>query len=190
MPRREPQTVSSHQPFDAPTGGRPRAAARAVIAGGAALALAVALAGCSSGTSPSTSSSSAPSSSSAASSAVSGSIGYPAGKEQICQARDQLKTSITALTNPTLLVGGGADAIKAAVSQVQTDLGAVVAAGKQDYEPQVTAVQSSLQELQTAVGNLGNGNVTQNMQAVGTAIAATGTAAADLFTRLKATCGS
>ncbi|HZM65379.1 MAG TPA: hypothetical protein VFC16_03640, partial [Nakamurella sp.] len=82
------------------------------------------------------------------------------------------------------------DAIKAAVSQVQTDLGAVVAAGKQDYEPQVTAVQSSLQELQTAVGNLGNGNVTQNMQAVGTAIAATGTAAADLFTRLKATCGS
>jgi len=40
------------------------------------------------------------------------------------------------------------------------------------------------------VGNLGNGNVTHNMQAVDAAIAATGTAAADLFTRLKATCGS
>ena len=32
-------------------------------------------------------------------------------------------------------------------------------------------MQSSLDKLQTAVGNLGNGNVTQNLQAVGTAIA-------------------
>jgi ABC-type Fe3+-hydroxamate transport system substrate-binding protein len=159
------------------------------MAGAAAVALAVVLAGCSSGTSPSTSSSATSSSSSSASSAVSGSTGYPAGKEQVCQARDQLKTSISALTNPTLLVGG-ADAIKAAVTQVQTDLGGIVAAGKQDYEPQVTAVQSSLDQLQTAVGNLGNGNVTQNIQAVGAAIAATGTAAADLFSQLKTTCGS
>ena len=156
------------------------------MGGAAAVALAVVLAGCNSATSPSTSSSAA---SSSASSAVSGSTGYPAGKEQVCQARDQLKTSISALTNPTLLVGG-ADAIKAAVTQVQTDLGGIVAAGKQDYEPQVTAVQSSLDQLQTAVGNLGNGNVTQNIQAVGAAIAATGTAAADLFSQLKTTCGS
>ena len=159
------------------------------MAGAAAVALAVVLAGCSSGTSPSTSSSATSSSSSSASSAVSGSTGYPAGKEQVCQARDQLKTSVTSLTNPTLLVGG-TDAIKAAVGQVQTDLGGIVAAGKQDYEPQVTAVQSSLDQLQTAVGNLGNGNVTQNIQAVGAAIAATGTAAADLFSQLKTTCGS
>jgi len=159
------------------------------MGGAAAVALAVVLAGCSSGTSPSTASSAASSSSSSASSAVSGSTGYPAGKEQVCQARDQLKTSISALTNPALLVGG-ADAIKAAVTQVQTDLGGIVAAGKQDYEPQVTAVQSSLDQLQTAVGNLGNGNVTQNIQAVGAAIAATGTAAADLFSQLKTTCGS
>ena len=40
------------------------------------------------------------------------------------------------------------------------------------------------------MGNLGNGNVTQNMQAVGTAIAVTGTAAAALFTQLKTACGS
>ena len=159
------------------------------MGGAAAVALAVVLAGCNSATSPSTSSSATSSSASSASSAVSGSTGYPAGKEQVCQARDQLKTSITALTNPTLLVGG-ADAMKAAVSQVQTDLGAVVAAGKQDYEPQVTAVQTSLDQLQTAVGKLGTGSVTENMTAIGTAIAATGTAAADLFSQLKAACGS
>jgi hypothetical protein len=158
------------------------------MAGAVAVTLAIVLAGCSSSTSPSTSSS-ASSSSSAASSAASGSTSYPAGKEEICGARDQLKTSIDALTKPALLLGG-TDAIKAAVTQVQTDVGSVVAAGKQDYAPQVTALQTSVDSLQTAVGNLGSGNVTANMQAAGTAIAATGTAAADLFTQLKTACGS
>lgn len=118
-----------------------------------------------------------------------GSTSYPAGKEQVCQARDQLKTSTTALTNPSLLTGGST-AIKAAVDQVQTDLTAVAAAGKQDYQPQVTAMQSSLQQLQTAVGNLGNGSASENLKTIGTAIAATGTAAGDLFTQLKTACGS
>jgi len=118
-----------------------------------------------------------------------GSTSYPAGKEQVCQARDQLKTSTTALTNPSLLTGGST-AIKAAVDQVQTDLTAVAAAGKQDYQPQVTAMQSSLQQLQTAVGNLGNGSASENLKTIGTAIAATGTATGDLFTQLKTACGS
>ena len=190
MSRREFQTASiPHSVGTAGAGRGPRAIARAAQAGAAAVTLAVVLAGCSSSTSPSTSTTSSSSAATSASSAASGSTSYPAGKEQICQARDQLKTSVTSLTNPTLLVGG-TDAIKAAVGQVQTDLSAVVAAGKQDYEPQVTATQSSLNALQTAVGNLGNGSVTENMTAVGTAIASTGTAAAALFTQLKATCGS
>ena len=171
---------------------RPRAIPRFAMAGAVAVTLAVVLAGCSSNTSPSTSSSSAASSSSAsssASSAASGSTSYPAGKEEICGARDQLKTSIDALTKPALLLGG-TDAIKAAVTQVQTDVSAVVAAGKQDYAPQVNALQTSVESLQTAVGNLGSGSVATNIQAVGTAIAATGTAASDLFTQLKAACGS
>ena len=166
-----------------------RAIPRTAMAGAVALTLAIVLAGCSSSTSPSTSSSSAAPSSSASSSAASGSTSYPAGKEQICQARDQLKTSIDALTKPALLLGG-TDAIKAAVTQVQTDVNSVVAAGKQDYAPQVNALQTSVDSLQTAVGNQGSGGVAANMQAVGTAIAATGTAAADLFTQLKAACGS
>jgi len=51
-------------------------------------------------------------------------------------------------------------------------------------------VQSSLQQLQTAVGNLGNGKLSQNLQTVGTAIATVGTTSADLFTQLEDTCGS
>jgi len=185
---------------------RRRGPVRSVVVSAAAAALAVAVAGCGSGTTPSTTTSTStagsPSSASAstagssgsasASASMAGSAGstsYPAGKEQVCQARDQLKTSTTALTNPSLLTGGST-AIKAAVDQVQTDLTAVTAAGKQDYQPQVTAMQSSLQQLQTAVGNLGNGSASENLKTIGTAIAATGTDAGDLFTQLKTACGS
>ena len=172
----------------APTGGPGRRhRMRCVAVSAMVAALAIALAGCSSSTSTSTGTTPSASSTSPASSGTPSS--YPTGKEQLCQARDQLKTSVASLTNPSLLQQG-AVVIKAAVDQVQTDLNAVVAAGTQDYQPQVTALQSALQQLQSATGNLGNGNVSQNLQAVGTAIAATGTAAADLFGQLQATCGS
>ena len=189
MSRRELKTVTVSASARPTAAGRGlRAVPLGAMAGAVAITLAVVLAGCSSSTSPSTSSSAASSSPSAAS-AASGSTGYPADKEQVCQARDQLKTSVDALTKPALLLGG-TDAIKAAVTQVQTDVSAMVTAGKQDYAPQVNALQTSVQSLQTAAGNLGNGDVTTNLQAVGTAIAATGSAAADLFTQLKAACGS
>jgi len=178
----------------APTGGPGRRHRICCVAVSAMVAaLAIALAGCSSSTTPSTSTSTSTGTTPSASSTSPASSGtpssYPAGKEQLCQARDQLKTSVASLTNPSLLQQGTV-VIKAAVDQVQTDLNAVVAAGTQDYQPQVTALQSALQQLQSATGNLGNGNVSQNLQAVGTAIAATGTAAADLFGQLQATCGS
>ena len=178
----------------APTGGPGRRhRMRCVAVSAMVAALAIALAGCSSSTTPSTSTSTSTGTTPSASSTSPASSGtpssYPTGKEQLCQARDQLKTSVASLTNPSLLQQGTV-VIKAAVDQVQTDLNAVVAAGTQDYQPQVTALQSALQQLQSATGNLGNGNVSQNLQAVGTAIAATGTAAADLFGQLQATCGS
>ena len=189
----------------APTGGPGRRhRMRCVAVSAMVAALAIALAGCSSSTTPTSTSTSTstgtgtststgtgttPSASSTSPASSGTPSSYPAGKEQLCQARDQLKTSVASLTNPSLLQQGTV-VIKAAVDQVQTDLNAVVAAGTQDYQPQVTALQSALQQLQSATGNLGNGNVSQNLQAVGTAIAATGTAAADLFGQLQATCGS
>jgi hypothetical protein len=122
-------------------------------------------------------------------SGTSGSTSYPAGKEQVCQARDQLKTSLAALTNPIILAGG-TSGIKAAVNKVQSDLTALADASKQDYKPQVDAMQASVTQLQTAVGTVGSNNASQNLQAVGSAIATVGTSANDLFTKLKSTCGS
>jgi hypothetical protein len=117
------------------------------------------------------------------------STSYPAGKEQICQARDQLRLSITTLTDQGLLAAG-TTAIKASVDQVQTDLDAVKTAAKQDYHAQVTDLQDALTQLQTAVGNLGSGDAAENLRTVGKAVTATGAAAEDLFTQLKTACGS
>jgi predicted transglutaminase-like cysteine proteinase len=191
--------------YDRPTaGGRHHlAGARTRVWGvGAILILSAAvLAGCGSTTTTTTSSQSTSSSASTASSSVkstssaksttqtSGSTSYPAGKEQICQARDELKTSITALTDQSLLAAG-TTAIKASVDKVQTDLDAVKTAAKQHYNAQVTDLQDALHQLQTAVGNLGNGDAGANILAVGKAITATGAAAEDLFTQLKTACDS
>jgi hypothetical protein len=157
---------------------RLRIAALAPLALALALGLAV---GCSSSasTTSGTVSSTAPGSS----------TGYPAGKEQVCQARDQLKTSLAALTNPIVLTGGKSG-IQSAVTKVQTNLTALSTAAKQDYKPQVDAMQSSLNQLQTTVGNLNDNNFSQNLQSVGSAIVNVGSSANDLFSKLQTACGS
>ncbi len=156
------------------------------IAVGAVVAILALTTGCSASTTPSTTSTPT---SAAASAASSSSANDPAGKEQICAARDQLKTSVAALTDASLLTGG-TTGIKAAVAQVQTDLAAVRTAGKETYATDVDAMQSAVDQLKAAAGELGNGNATENLQSVGTAIAATGVAAEKLFTKLKTACGS
>lgn len=177
-------TTSSGQ---APQGHR-GAALSPVLTAAAALVvvLTLALTACSSN-SPTVTTTSTPTPSSAAEDSTASS--YPAGKEEVCQARDGLTASMAALTDPALLTGG-ADGIKSALGQVQTSLTALAAAGKADYAPQIDALQSSLAEVQTALGDVGSGNVSTNLVAVGTAIGSAGSAASDLFSQLTTACGS
>jgi hypothetical protein len=148
------------------------------------LILLAALGGCGSTTTPTTSTS-ASSASSALSASSASATEYPAGKGEICAARDQLQVSLAALISPAVLAGGGT-AIEGAIEKVKTDLGAITAAGKQDYAPQVDALQSALQDVQSAVSNLGNG--TAGAGSLAPAITATQTAATDLFSKLAADC--
>jgi hypothetical protein len=152
------------------------------IAALAPAALAVALAvGCS----PSASTTSATVSSTAPGSSTK----YPAGKVQVCQARDQLKSSLAALTNPSVLTGGKSG-IQSAIAKVQSNLTALSTAAKQDYKPQVDAMQTSLNQLRTTVGNLNDNDFSQNLQSVGSAIVNVGAASNDLFSKLQTACGS
>jgi hypothetical protein len=163
--------------------GQRRFRSTSVGVGALVALLAVTGTACSSSSTPSSTTSAATSAAASPSSASD-----PAGKEQICAARDELKTSVSALINPVLLTGG-VEGIKTAVANVQTSLDDVKEAGKQDYAQEVDALQSSLGQLQTAVGQLGEGNGTESLRAVGTAIAATGTAAEGLLTKLNTDCG-
>jgi hypothetical protein len=85
---------------------------------------------------------------------------------------------------------GGTASIKAAVSKVQDDLTSLKSAAKTDYKPQVEAVQTSVKDLQTTVSDHSNKSISENLQAIGTAIAKVGTTSSELLTQLKASCGS
>ena len=66
---------------------------------------------------------------------------------------------------------------------------ALESAAKSDYKPQVDAVKSSFDEVKTAVGNLGNGKLSDNLQQIGDAISTLGTSLSSLYDMLAAKCG-
>ena len=121
-------------------------------------------------------------------SASSASGTYPPDQAQLCQARDQLRTSIGQLTDPSLLTQG-ASAIGAAVDRTQNDLDAVVTAAQPELKPQLDAVQASLEQLRTAVGNVGSGDVTENLRNVASAAAKVGSSSTELLSELNKICG-
>ena len=111
-----------------------------------------------------------------------------ASKEAVCTARDNLKQSMTDLADPSLLTGGK-NGIESAVNKVQKNLDALESAAKTDYKPQVDKVKSSFEQVKTAVGDLGNGKLSDNLQQIGDAISALGTSISSLYDVLAAKCG-
>jgi hypothetical protein len=109
-------------------------------------------------------------------------------KANVCAARDQLRSSIQALTSVSLLTQG-TSGIQAAVTKVRSDLDNLKGAAGTDYGPEVDALKSSLQALQTTVSSsLTSGNLVSNISKIGTQASAVGTAADNLFTLLKKSC--
>ena len=106
----------------------------------------------------------------------------------VCSAADALKQSMKALTDPSLLTGGKSG-IEAAVSTVKSDFSAFESAAKGSYQTQTEAVKSSLAQLKTAVGDLGNGNAVQNIPKVGTAIGELESSVSSLEGALTTKCG-
>jgi hypothetical protein len=136
----------------------------------------VAVAGCSSSAKPNSSSSS-------------GTTTVASGKQPVCAARTNLKESVAALATPSLLTGGKA-AIQSALSTVKDNLAAVASSADAAYQPQVDAVQSAVNDFTMALSEFGNGDVTQNVQALGTAITNVGSTSDALVTKLQASCPS
>ena len=112
-----------------------------------------------------------------------------AGKAEVCRARDELRESVGDLADPTLLTSGRSE-IQSALDDVQDDLDALGRAAARDYETEVDGVQSSIDDLKTAVENLGEGSLSEGIEAVGSAISAVGRSTEPLITKLRADCPS
>ena len=102
-------------------------------------------------------------------------------------ARTNLKSSVTALADPALLTKGKAG-IQSALDTVKTNLDAVSSSARSAYQPQVDAVKSAVDDLETALGKFGSGSTASNIEAAGTAIASVGTTASALVSALQAEC--
>ena len=142
---------------------------KALIAGVVVVTAAAALAGCSDDDSDSSSSTSG------------------SGKQAVCDARDQLETSVRDLTDPSLLTSGKSG-IQDALDETQQDLDDFGSTAKDSYQPQVDEVKSAIEGLQDAIGDADTGSISESIQGIGNAISDVGAATDALATKLRADC--
>ena len=86
---------------------------------------------------------------------------------QLCQARDALQTSVKDLGNVDVVKNGTAG-VKDALTKVKDNLAAVKAAAGDQLQPQVTAFQDALTQLDTAVGQSSAGGIVTALKNVST----------------------
>jgi hypothetical protein len=86
-------------------------------------------------------------------------------KDAVCSARSKLKKNLKSLESPSLLTEGKSG-IESELNGLGKDLDSLTSAAKTDYQPQVDAVKSSIDDLKTAIKDVGSGSLTDNIQAV------------------------
>jgi hypothetical protein len=99
--------------------------------------------------------------------------------DDACADAEDLRTSIAGLQDVDISEEG-TNGLEAAVSAVQADLTALGESASAELEPEVDAVRGSLQELETAVTNLGSEGASQVLEAV----AAVATSSSELLAAL------
>ena len=105
------------------------------------------------------------SSSTATTSAATTQSGAASG--DVCADREALSSSVDALKNVDV-TAEGTNGLNAAVSAVKDDLTALRASAGSELRPQVDAVQSALDEVETAVANLSAGGAAPAVTAIAT----------------------
>ena len=127
--------------------------------------------------------------SSSSSSKSNGSTTTTTAKDAVCSDKSALEQSVKALANPSTL-SGGKSSVTDAADTVKSDLDALGKSVEAALKPQVDAVKSAVQGVETAAGNFGNGSLSENLQKTGDAIAKVGTTAAALESTLTSKCPS
>jgi signal transduction protein with GAF and PtsI domain len=109
--------------------------------------------------------------------------GGESAQQKYCDAGAQLRTSLTALADVDLLAEG-TNGVKDAVDQVQTDFDALRDAATDATQDEVDALSQALDELDTAMSDLGGELTSENAVAVKAAIQNVGTAAKGVYDTL------
>ena len=79
---------------------------------------------------------------------------------ELCAARDSLKSSVEALaTAVTGIASTGTSGVQTAIDKVTADLASVKQLAKADVAPQVTATETALTDLRTAVTNAASSGI-------------------------------
>lgn len=107
----------------------------------------------------------------------------------VCAAKTDLQQSVKALVDPSTLADGKSGITQAA-DDVEKNLDALGAAVKADLQPDVDAVKSSLDDLKTSIGKLGDGAVGSGLSAVGEDITKASTATKNLIDAVTTRCSS
>jgi len=110
-------------------------------------------------------------------------------KQAVCADRDNLKKSVDDLKNLSV-ASEGKNGVESALKKVKTNIDALGQSAKAAYKPDVDAVKSALDQLQSAVDNFGNQSISQSVQDIGTAISKVGQTTGVLESEVQSGCPS
>jgi hypothetical protein len=108
-------------------------------------------------------------------------------KDAVCADKAKLENSVDSLIDGDL-VTSGTSGIESAVKKIQKNLDALRTSVKADLQPKVDDVKSALTDLNDAVGDVDDGSLTDNIEAIGKAVAKVGSTTGVLFSELNAQC--
>ena len=149
------------------------------LAAAVLLGLLVSVAACGSSSSSSSTSEASPSTA-ATTAATSGNSSPGTASAEVCAARDELQTSITDLKDMNI-VANGTSSLQAAITKVKDNLATLKSAAGDELQPQVTAAQDALTDLQSALKDVSSGG----MAAVVTAAAKVASTGGTLLAALQ-----
>ena len=109
-------------------------------------------------------------------------------KPSYCAQQEELKQSVKALGEVNV-AQGGTNAVKAALSKVESSAKGLVEATKSEFPTQTQALSSSISELSKSVGALSSSSSAATIAAIPAQVVAVGSAASGLASATSSKCG-
>jgi hypothetical protein len=108
-------------------------------------------------------------------------------EDAFCDAGDSLRSNIETIGDIDILAGG-TDAVSERFEAIESDLAQLEDSGSDVAADEISALDSAVNELGSALEALGGGVSVEDAQQLGTSITAVVSAAGDVLERLSTTC--